>query len=195
MKKAIVGFILILGAVFPWACSQSSYVQPTTPYNPTSTFTPSSPTATFTVTNTPTVTPTPTITATPTESSTPTPTATVTSTPIIFVTTISNGSSATGFSYAASGATINVDQSINLTANVGDVIQIEASTTHPLWFYQGTSTTCITSGATSDVTYTFTASGTYYFHCGNHGATCGGLGNGACGSTSCTAMAGIITVP
>jgi plastocyanin len=120
-------------------------------------------------------------------------------TPVIVVTTKSDSSAAWGFAYQAAGASVNVDQSIVLTANIGDVISIEANGTHPLWFYQGTSTSCVVSGATSNFTYTISASGTYYFHCGEHGNNCGGTTgthfNNICGSTTCTAMAGIINVP
>ena len=197
MKKVIVGFFLILGAILPWTCSSSTY-SPMGPYGPTPTITNTKTvTPTRTITNTPTVTATRTITNTPTVTATVTVTATMTATPAIFVTTESNGSSATGFSYTASGATVNADQSIALTANVGDVIQIEANGTHPLYFYKGGAGSCIATAQTSNFTYTFPASGTYYFHCGNHAANCGGSGNGniTCSSTTCTAMAGTITVP
>ncbi len=198
MKKVIVGFFLILGAVLPWACSSSTYT-PTSPAGPTPTITNTKTvTSTPTITSTPTETSTRTVTHTPTTTRTPTPTATVTSTPAIFVSTESNSSSATGFSYTASGATVNADQSIALIANVGDVIQIEANGTHPLYFYKGGAGSCVVSGSTVNLTYTFPASGTYYFHCGNHGNNCGGTGfngNTTCSSTSCTAMAGSITVP
>jgi hypothetical protein len=199
MKKVIVGFFLILGAALPWACS-SSYT-PSGPYSmgPTPTITNTKTvTPTRTITLTPTVTVTRTITNTPTVTSTPTATATVTSTPAIFVSTTFNTSAALDYSYTASGATVNADQSIALTANVGDVIQIDANSTHPLYFYKAGAGSCVVSGAESPFTYTFPASGTYYFHCGNHGNNCGGIGNNGndtCTSTTCTAMAGVITVP
>jgi plastocyanin len=190
--------LLIFGA---WACGGSSSYPSgpsgTPTFTKTVTLTPTI-TLTPTVTLTKTVTDTPTPTSTRTVTSTPTVTATVTSTPVILVTTKSDGSAAWGFAYQAAGATVNADQSLVLTANVGDVISIEANGTHPLYFYQGTSASCVVSGATSNFTYTIPASGTYYFHCGNHGNSCGGTGthgNVICGSTSCTAMAGVINVP
>jgi len=81
---------------------------------------------------------------------------------------------------------------LTLTAHVGDTIIFPGSTTHPLYFDAGTAT-CIFSNKTAPQTYVFPATGTYYFHCGNHGSGCS-AGNAACGSTNCTAMAGKVTV-
>ena len=193
MKKAIIGLFLTLGAMLPWACNSSTYA-PMGPSGPTPTIT-----NTKTVTLTPTITNTPTVTATRTITGTPTvtPTVTVTSTPPVIhsVSIIVNGSAGLGYSYSCSGATVNVDQSIAFNANVGDVLDLPGQALHPLWFYQGTSTSCIYSGITSNQPFTITGSGTYYFHCGNHAQNCGGVGNSACGSTSCTAMAAVVTVP
>jgi plastocyanin len=202
MKKAIVGFILILGAVLPWACSQSSYVPPTTP--PVFTATPSSPTATFTITNTLTVTLTPTITNTPTVTSTSTVTLTptVTNTPAVTITvSIISGAVNTdnpfGYYYTASGFTNDPTTStLNVTAHVGDTIVLPSvSGLHPLYF-DNSSTTCLFNGGTnaaSSFTYTFPATGLYYFHCGFHAANCS-LGLTSCGSTNCTGLSGVITV-
>jgi plastocyanin len=81
---------------------------------------------------------------------------------------------------------------LTVTARVGDTIIFTANGTHPLRFDAGTAT-CIYAGVTANQTYPVTATGTYYFHCQNHGSGCSG-GNSACGSTSCTAMAGVLTV-
>jgi hypothetical protein len=114
----------------------------------------------------------------------------------ITVTTGGNSSAANGYSYFVSGITNNPDQSLSLTAHVGDTIIIPSSQGfHPLYFDNG-SVTCIFTAATnsaSAVTYTFPTTGSYYFHCGNHAATCGPP-LGACGYTNCTAMAGKIKV-
>jgi hypothetical protein len=91
---------------------------------------------------------------------------------------------ATGFSNAGNGV-------LNVTARVGDTIIIQASGTHPLYFDQG-STTCISGTPSVPVTYTFPSSGTYYFHCGNHASGCSF--QTSCGSTNCTAMAGVVVV-
>ncbi len=127
-------------------------------------------------------------------STAPTPTPTPSSGPqTIMVSTGTNSSSASGYSYFVGGVTNNSDGSLSLSAHVGDTIILPSSTGfHPLYFDPG-STTCIASGTSnSPVTYIFPATGTYYFHCGNHGRTCSPLG--ACGYTTCTAMAGRITV-
>ena len=193
--------LLIFGA---WACGGSSSYPSGPSGTPTFTKTVTltrtitlTPTVTLTktVTNTPTPTLTPTETLTRTPTKTPTATATVTSTPAIMITTKSDGSSSTGFAYQAAGATVNADQSIVLSANVGDVISIQANGTHPLYFYKAGAGSCVVSGSATNFTYTIPSSGTYYFHCGNHGANCGGTGNNTCTSTTCTAMAGVINVP
>ena len=178
---------------------------PTITVTPTVTPTPSNTatsTTTFTVTDTPTITLTPTVTLTATITYTPTitftPTVTATAAPVtITVSTASSGLSSTGFIYTAPGVTNSVGGPLNLTANVGDTIILPANSTHPLWFDNGSATCLVTGGTTSGpVTYTFPSTGTYRFHCGNHGSGCGGTGNGnpICGSTTCTAMAGTITV-
>lgn len=152
-------------------------------------------TNTHTVTDTPTLTATATITDTPTNTATQTPTATVTSTPTpqtITVSTAGSGLSVSGFIYTCSIGTNGSGGLLTLSAHVGDTIDLPGSGTHPLYFDAGSST-CIYTGASSNQSYTFTATGTYYFHCGNHASGCS-TGNGACGSTNCTAMAGVVTV-
>ncbi|HVM33542.1 MAG TPA: hypothetical protein VMU88_10440 [bacterium] len=193
---AIAGALLGLLLFGAWACGGSSYSTPTGPAG-TPTFT-KTVTSTKTITLTPTVTATHTPTQTPTVTNTPTVTSTPTATPAIVFTTKSDGSSATGFAYSAAGATVNADQSLVLSAQVGDVISIEANGTHPLYFYQSGAGSCVVTARTTNFTYTIPSSGTYYFHCGNHGNNCGGTGtngNVTCSSTSCTAMAGVINVP
>lgn len=154
-------------------------------------------TATATVTDTPTDSPTATNTGTPTNTATQTATATVTNTPtatpvVITVGTGSSGLSSTGFIYTSTSGTNGTGGILNLTAHVGYIIHLPGSSFHPLYFDAGSST-CIFTAATSNQTYTFPATGTYYFHCGNHASGCS-AGNGACGSTNCSAMAGVITV-
>lgn len=82
---------------------------------------------------------------------------------------------------------------MTLSAHVGDTLHVIADSAHPLYL-DGGSSTCIYTGATSSQSYTFPSAGTYYFHCGNHATGCGGSGNAACGSTSCSGMAGMVTV-
>ncbi len=177
---------------------------PTSTPTVTGTATPTnSPTITYTPTLTPTSTnsPTVTLTFTATNTATVTSTATITSTPTvtptpqtITVSVASNGSGSndpSGFYYTVGGVTNNANYTINLTANVGDTVILPASNTHPLYLYEGS--TCIYSGQenASTQSYTFTSSGTYYFHCGNHAANCT---MSSCSSTGCTGMAGMITV-
>jgi hypothetical protein len=123
----------------------------------------------------------------------PVPTPTVSSGPqTISVSTASSGASATGYIYTVNGTANGTGGLLSLTAHVGDAIVLPGSSFHPLYF-DGGSTTCIYMAATSTETYTFPSAGTYYFHCGNHGSGCSN-GDGACGSTNCTSMAGIVTV-
>jgi hypothetical protein len=110
----------------------------------------------------------------------------------ITVSTGSSGSSATGYIYTSSSGSNGTGGLLSLTAHVGNVIILPGSSLHPLYFDNGSST-CIYMGAAVQETYTFPATGTYYFHCGNHATSCS-AGNGACGSTNCSAMAGVITV-
>jgi len=125
--------------------------------------------------------------------SNPTPTPTTPAGPATFtVSTNTSGSSASGYIYTASGGTNGTGGLLTFTAHVGDVIILPGSSFHPLYFDNGT-TTCIYTASTSTQTYTFSSAGTYYFHCGNHATGCS-TGNGACGSTNCTSMAGMVTV-
>jgi len=110
----------------------------------------------------------------------------------ISVSTASSGTSSTGYIYTSSSGSNGSGGLLSLTAHVGDTINLPGSSFHPLYFDAGSST-CIYSGATSNQSYTFSATGTYYFHCGNHASGCS-AGNGVCGSTNCSAMAGIVTV-
>lgn len=110
----------------------------------------------------------------------------------IMVSTAPSSSSSTGYIYTSSSGSNGSGGVLSITAHVGNVIALPGNTTHPLYFDAGSST-CIYSGSTSSQTYTFNSTGTYYFHCGNHASGCSG-GNGACGSTNCSAMAGIVTV-
>lgn len=104
----------------------------------------------------------------------------------------SSGSSVSGFIYTNASGTNGTGGLLSLTAHVGDVISLPGSSFHPLYFDAGTST-CIYTASTSTQMYTFPAAGTYYFHCGNHASGCS-PNNATCGSTSCTAMAGVVTV-
>ncbi|HJT24256.1 MAG TPA: hypothetical protein VJ873_06745 [bacterium] len=119
---------------------------------------------------------------------TPTPSGPTT----ITVSTGSSSSSVSGFIYTSSSGTNGTGGVLSLTAHVGDVIILPGSSFHPLYFDGGTST-CIYTAATTNQTYTFPSTGIYYFHCGNHASGCS-TGNGACGSTNCSAMAGFVTV-
>lgn len=222
MKKASLFTVVLLfvtvSAILT-GCPRSTY-NPSSPYLATNTFT-ATPTATgptFTVTSTPTLTATATITNTPTVTSTATitntptitstftftgtPTNTATSTPTstpvtITVSAASSSLDSSGYIYTVNGVSNSSGGLLVLTAHVGDTIVWPASTQdsgfHPLYFDAGSSS-CIYSGITStQETYTFTSTGTYYFHCGNHANSCS-AGDGACGSTNCNGMAGVITV-
>lgn len=184
MKKAFYSAVFILlaaGSLVFTSCMSRSYSPNSPAYNPTNT--PSGPTST--PTNTATITNTPTITSTPTITPTPLPVT-------ITVGTGSSGASASGYIYTSSSGSNGTGGLLTLTARVGDTVNLPGSSFHPLYFDAGSST-CIYQGATSNQSYTFTATGTYYFHCGAHASGCS-AGNGVCGSTSCTAMAGVITV-
>ena len=126
---------------------------------------------------------------------TPRPTATPGGTPMpvtIMVSTGTSGASATGYIYISGSGSNGTGGLLSLSAHVGDAIVLPGSSIHPLYFDQGT-TSCIYMAATSQQTYVFPSTGTYYFHCGNHGSGCS-MGNAACGSTNCTSMAGQVMV-
>lgn len=91
--------------------------------------------------------------------------------------------------YSSTSGTVGAGNVVMLTAHVGDSISLPGSVTHPLYFYDGT--TCVYTADTSSHVYSFASTGTYYFHCGNHAATCSA---GTCSATNCTQMAGIVTV-
>jgi plastocyanin len=80
---------------------------------------------------------------------------------------------------------------LNITAHVGDKIALPANATHPLYFDNGTSTCIYTDATTTPAVYTFSSAGTYYFHCRQHATGCT---TNLCGSTSCSAMAGVVAV-
>jgi hypothetical protein len=125
---------------------------------------------------------------TPTSTPTPVPAGPAT----ISVSTGSSGASATGFIYSSTSGSTGGAGVLSLTAHVGDTINLPGSGLHPLYFDNGTST-CIYTAATTNQSYVIPATGTYYFHCGNHATTCS-AGLLFCGSTNCSAMAGILTV-
>jgi len=142
----------------------------------------------MTFTNTPTMTYTPTITNTPTP----------TFTPQTFTITIEDGTLSGGYSgyyYSCPNGTNNTANGLfSMTVYVGDTINFPAASIHPLYFDNDGSGTCITgfAGETNASTpYTFTAAGTYYFQCGIHAQNCVQT---SCSSTSCTALAGVLTV-
>jgi hypothetical protein len=110
----------------------------------------------------------------------------------IMVSTASSTTSSTSYIYTSASGTNSTGGVLSLTAHVGDTIVLPGSTFHPLYFDHGTST-CIFMGSTSQQSYVFPSTGTYYFHCGNHGSGCS-TGNGGCGSTNCSAMAGQVSV-
>jgi hypothetical protein len=100
-----------------------------------------------------------------------------------------------GYYYTASGFSNNTTTGVlNLTAHVGDTVILPTAGIHPLYLDAGTST-CIYSGINTGVSqsYNFTSTGIYYFHCGFHAQNCS-AGLASCGSTNCTALAGVITV-
>jgi len=129
----------------------------------------------------------------------PTPTP-VPAAPVTFNVSIGNSSaSATNYIYTVSGGANGTGGLLTFTAHVGDTVILPSAGIHPLYFDNG-STTCLTvggnliSGYTSgSVTYTFPATGSYYFHCGFHASGCS-PSNGTCGATGCTALAGVATV-
>ena len=182
-------FLLVVSAIMTGCPNSSSNPSsPNNPYLSTATFTPtpvpSGPTATPTLT--PTSTPSATITNTPSASITPT------TTPSSQTIDVSAGSGGASYIYRSTSGSNNGSYVLILTAHVGDTINLPGSSLHPLYFDAGTNT-CIYSNAQSNQSYTFTATGTYYFHCGNHASGCS-MGNGACGSTNCVNMAGVVTV-
>lgn len=195
MKKAAystVFILLVAGSTVITGCPSKTSVSPTSPGAPTNTFTP---TATPTPTG-PTSTPTTTATNTPTATITNTPTLTPTAVPVtITVNTQSSSDNSQGYIYVSSAGTNNTGAGglLSLSAHVGDSIILPANGTHPLWFDNGTSTCLVTGGDTSGpVTYTFPSTGTYNFHCGNHGGCT--PSDGACGLSTCSAMVGVVTV-
>ncbi len=64
---------------------------------------------------------------------------------------------------------------------------------HPLYLYSGT--TCLENGLSpaSGLSVTFSTSGTYFFHCGNHATGCA-PNNTTCAATGCGGMACSIIV-
>lgn len=149
---------------------------------PTDTLTP-----TNTETNTPTITPTNTITNTPTITSTNTVTNTPTNTPVIAA-TIGVG---TGDTFSPANVTITSGQAVvwNSTLNVnGHTLYVDGFSGSPTPI-TGCGTALLSISANSfPATLTFSASGTYFYHCTVHGI-CGGS---SCGG--CTGMAGSIVV-
>lgn len=122
------------------------------------------------------------------------PMPTATPTPMTITVTINFGTlgSYTGFYYQAAGFTNDPSTGLlNLTARVGDTVQLPADGGHPLYFDPG-SATCIYSNSTTNETYLLNSAGTYYFHCGFHGLSC--TTTAGCGSTDCVGMAGEIVV-
>lgn len=121
------------------------------------------------------------------------------STPVTISVSITSGSLGTyaGYYYQAAGFTNDSTTGVlHVTAHVGDTVVLpNVNGFHPLYF-DGGSTTCLYNGSgdpATSFTYTFPSTGTYYFHCGFHAANCS-QGLGSCGSTNCTALAGVITV-
>ena len=105
-----------------------------------------------------------------------------------------------GYYYQASGFSNDTSTGVlNLTAHVGDTVILpdQPGNFHPLYFYLNSSSTCLYStvggSAVTTYSYTFPSAGTYYFHCGIHAQNCGGT-TASCGSLTCTALAGVITV-
>lgn len=173
MKKVLFpAVILVLMGLGSWACRDNAYNTPGYPGSTGGT--------------TPTATPG---SSGPTSTPTPRGSGSVT----ITVSTGTSGASATGYVYTSAAGSNGPDGFLSLTASVGNTIVLPGSSLHPLYFDAGSST-CIYSNVTSNQTYVLAAAGTYYFHCGNHAVNCGGGGNGVCGSTTCTAMAGKVTV-
>jgi len=193
---AIAASSILLGlmALVPMACTRGLPAITPGSYIPTRTDTP-----TITVTSTPTETPTETDSPTPMDTPTETATETVTETPsgpqtiMVSINFGNTGGAYTGYYYQATGFTNDPDNGLlSLTAVVGESIQLPAvAGFHPLYFDDGTAS-CIYNAEPNDQTYTFTGAGTYYFHCGFHGANCTLLAG--CGSTDCNGMAGVVVV-
>lgn len=116
--------------------------------------------------------------------------------PQTFTVTIASGSLGTysGYYYTCSSGSNNSTTGLfSLTAHVGDSVALPAAGIHPLYFTDNTGT-CVDSGVTSSPsTYTFAATGTYYFHCGIHANSCS-PNNATCNATGCAGLAGMITV-
>jgi hypothetical protein len=123
------------------------------------------------------------------------------SAPTTITVSITSGTLGTygGYYYQASGFPNDTSTgTLNLMAHVGDTVILpdQPANFHPLYFYLGSSSTCLYSTAGSGSTtysYTFPSTGIYYFHCGIHAQNCGGT-TASCGSLTCTALAGVITV-
>jgi len=127
----------------------------------------------------------------------PTPTVAAPQTITVSITSGSLGGAYAGYYYLASGFSNDATTGVlNLTAHVGDTVVLpNVNGFHPLYFDNG-STTCLFNGSgnpANSYTYTFPSVGLYYFHCGFHAQNCS-LGLASCGSTNCTALAGVITV-
>lgn len=116
--------------------------------------------------------------------------------PQTYTITIASGSLGTysGYYYScASGSNNSTTGLFSLTAHVGDSIALPAASIHPLYFLDNTGT-CVDNGLTSPPSnYTFSATGTYYFHCGFHATSCS-PNNTTCNATGCAGLAGTIIV-
>lgn len=153
----------------------------------TATVTPTgTPTDTYTVTSTDTPTDTATITSTDTATNSPTDTATPTPTPVTVSVT-------GGFQYSTDGGTTALTQPVTIAVGQEVIWDSTNATIHPL--YVDDAVTCLVNNQTipggGSYSVTFTYTGDFLVHCGNHGAC---TLNTACPASSCTGMAATIHV-
>jgi hypothetical protein len=94
--------------------------------------------------------------------------------------------------YSTSG-TGGADLSAPLTISAGQSITWDTSNNgiHPLYIDNGSGTCSVSANTTFPYTHTFSSTGDFTFHCGNHG-TCNG--GGAVCTLPCSAMAGSVHV-
>jgi plastocyanin len=118
--------------------------------------------------------------------------ATATLTPSGPVTVTLSAISASGsfrYSIASSGVAISAP----ITISVGSAVTWDTSNNgiHPLYIDNGSGTCSVSANTSFPFTQTFSTTGDYTFHCGNHGTCTGG---GSVCTLPCSAMTGVVHV-
>ncbi len=194
MRKFLLKHFLIIGLFLApifilFSCSKSLSVSPLTESlvptpTPVLTATPTSVVLTPTLTATPHVlTSTPTTTATLTSTFTPTPTATPVNVGAYF--------SPSGYRYTLDGGTTSLSEPMTIHVGQSVIWDTTNNGIHPLYLDDGVGNCVITGNLSFPFTQTFNATGSFTFHCGNHG-TCNG--GGAVCTLPCSLMFGNIQV-